>query len=88
MLAHSPASGFDLVTSDALLGLALVSLVQGRCDEALVHVDEAIARGRRAESPMAEARALVGRGYVQLARAIITGQEAEIAEMKQLLATL
>ena len=68
VLETSPPGGFDVVASDALLGLALVALRQGRPDEALAHVDEAIARGRRAESPMAEARALVGRGYVQLAR--------------------
>ena len=68
LIETRPRGGFDVVTSDALLGLALVALVQGRPDEALSHVDEAIARGRRAESPMAESRALVGRGYVQLAR--------------------
>ena len=67
-LATSPPDGFDVVTSDSLLGLALVASGQGRHDEALAHVDEAIARGRRGDSPMAVARALVGRGYVQLAR--------------------
>jgi class 3 adenylate cyclase/tetratricopeptide (TPR) repeat protein len=60
--------GFEVVTSDSLLGLALICAIQGRDDEALTNVDESIDRGRRAQSPMAEARALVGRGYVLLAR--------------------
>jgi class 3 adenylate cyclase/tetratricopeptide (TPR) repeat protein len=67
-LETMPPRGFDIVNSDALLGLAMIESVQDRHDEALADANEAIERGRQAESPMAEARALVGRGYVQLAR--------------------
>jgi class 3 adenylate cyclase/tetratricopeptide (TPR) repeat protein len=59
--------GFEVVTSDSLLSLALISAEQGRPDEAASHIEGAIECGRRAESPMAVARALVGRGYVQMA---------------------
>ena len=68
VLESLPASGFDVVSSDALLGLALVSSAQRRHDDALVYADRALFYARRAESPMAVARANVGLGYVHLAR--------------------
>ncbi len=67
VLETMPEAGFDVVTSDALLGLALVASIQGRHDEALVNADRAVFHGRRAESPMAVARAQIGLGYVHLA---------------------
>jgi tetratricopeptide (TPR) repeat protein len=66
-LSASTSSGFDRVKSDTLLSLALVAMERGRYDEALAHADEAIERGRAVDSPLAVARALVGRGYVLLA---------------------
>ena len=76
VLESMPGAGFDVVSSDALLGLALVASIQGRHDEALVHADRSVFHGRRAESPMAVARAQVGLGYVHLAR----GQFEEAGE--------
>ncbi|MDF2731854.1 MAG: adenylate/guanylate cyclase, partial [Desertimonas sp.] len=58
--------GFEVVTSDTLLSLALIRSQRGYHDEALANVDDAITRARRADSTMAVARGLVGRGYVQL----------------------
>ena len=59
--------GFEVVTSDSLLSLALIDSVRGHHDDALAHIDEAVNQARQADSTMAVARALVGRGYVQLA---------------------
>ena len=67
VLESMPETGFDVVSSDALLGLALVASTQGRHDDALVYADRALFHARRAESPMAVARANVGLGYVHLA---------------------
>ncbi len=63
-LATTSERGFPYLTSDSLLGLALIYSIQGRHDEAFANVDKAVASGREADSPMATARALVGRGYV------------------------
>ena len=59
--------GFDIVTSDSLLSLALICSAQGRHDEALATSPRRSTVAGRRDSPMAVARALVGRGYVQLA---------------------
>jgi class 3 adenylate cyclase/tetratricopeptide (TPR) repeat protein len=67
VLEAVPPGAFNLVSSDAHLGLALVSLARGHHDNARAAAEEAIAHGHQAESPMAVARALVGRGYVELA---------------------
>jgi class 3 adenylate cyclase/tetratricopeptide (TPR) repeat protein len=66
-IATTPPRGFDVVNSDAFLGLGLIAYDGGRFAEAAEFAAEAVARGRTAESPMAVARAEVGRGYALLA---------------------
>ena len=63
-LATTTVQGFDLVTSDSQVSLALIADRLGRHDEALDLIADAIQRGRDSEAPLAVAKALVGRGYV------------------------
>ena len=52
---------FDFLASDSLLYLALEAIDVGDADEAVRHADSAIAHARKADSPLAESRARLGR---------------------------
>jgi class 3 adenylate cyclase/tetratricopeptide (TPR) repeat protein len=58
---------FDFQASDAYLCLAIDALDTGDADAACALVDHALERARLASSPLAEARAQVGRAYASLA---------------------
>lgn len=58
--------GFDYQASDAYLSLALDTLEAGDADAAAPLMDHALERARLASSPLAEARAQVGRAYACL----------------------
>lgn len=59
--------GFDFQASDAYLSSAIAALDAGDADEAPPLLDHALERARLASSPLAEARAQVGRAYASLA---------------------
>ncbi len=58
--------GFDYVSSDALLSLALIAEAEGKPSEAAAFTVEAAQRGEKADSPLAVARARLGEGLVLL----------------------
>ena len=58
--------GFDYVSSDALLSLALIAEAEGNPSEAVRFTAEAAQRGEKADSPLAVARARLGEGLVLL----------------------
>jgi class 3 adenylate cyclase/tetratricopeptide (TPR) repeat protein len=55
---------FDFLMSDDLMYLALNAADLGRLDDALLMAGEAVEHARKADSPLAETRALLARGYV------------------------
>lgn len=69
---------FDMLASDSLVGLALVADERGRHLEAERFADGALEAARRAQSPLAEARALLTRGGVLLAAGRIDAAEAAL----------
>lgn len=68
--------GFDFQASDAYLSLALDLLEAGDVDAAPDLLDHSLERARLASSPLAEARAQVGRAYAFLATGHLDSADA------------
>ena len=87
-LATIDQRGFAVVSSDSLVGVALVQSARGLHDEAAATVAESIQRAEDADSPMAVARARLASAYVDSERGDLdaagaalraAGEEAERA---------
>jgi tetratricopeptide (TPR) repeat protein len=76
--------GFDYVSSDALLSLALIAEAEGNPSEAVAFTAEAAQRGEKADSPLAVARARLGEGLVLLGDGDVDGAEEAITEARRL----
>lgn len=83
-LETAPPSGFEVVESDTLVSLALITSARGDTAGALALVDDAIARGQRAASALAVTRGLVAKGYVLVAldRATDAGETLSAARQE------
>jgi hypothetical protein len=75
--------GFDYVSSDALLSLALIAAAEGEPSGAVGFAAEAAQRGEKADSPLAVARARLGEGLVLLGDGELDGAEEALTEARR-----
>jgi hypothetical protein len=75
--------GFDFVSSDALLSMALITAADGNPTEAVGFTIEAARRGEKADSPLAVARARLGEGLVLLGAGEVEAAEEALNEARR-----